>query len=686
MTRVGQPHRRVVLGGIKARATASPAVTLPQMELIDALGIAAVATDPAGTITHWTTAAGELYGRTAAEMIGAPITSVALAPEDEIIAPVIAARLLALGSWRGELEIRTAEDDPLRLAARCTVLRDRRGSPTAVAACFTAIAAHRRRIPAAPAITVSAGPGRSPVAADTSWEWDPHTDRILTAEPCTLIRTVRSGEMTMRDVLAAMPAEDRRRARSAINHLLARGTGEGRLDFRLTARDGSTHWLRSDFHSVCDEQRAVCAVRGTIDNVTASVLTGERIHDGGDLWQATLDSLSAHIAVLDERGVIVAVNERWREFGRREGGHDDQLGRNYLSVCRRAGDPAATEVESGLRELLAGERDTLELEYPCHGASERRWFLLHAARRRPGGPPGVVVAHQDVTERRLAEEYARFVSDDATRGDAGVLEDADERRAESARLRRELKTLNWVQRLQEAFSDESFVLYAQPIVDLAAGGTVQHELLLRMRLPEEDAEPELVLPSTFLPIAEEYGFVADIDRWVIDRAAELAARGASVELNVSARSISDPRLLTHIRRALARTGANPSRLVFEITETALVSDERTAREFVAELHALGCELALDDFGTGYGSLTYLKQLPIDYLKIDIEFVRDLEHDPASRNVVQAIVNLAAGFNMSTIAEGVENVRTLELLREIGVDRAQGFHLGRPAPLEPMGLR
>ncbi len=667
-----------------ARATAS-AISLSQMELIDTLGIAAIATDPEGTITHWTTAAGDLYGRSAAEMIGAPITSVALAPEDAIIAPVIAARLLSLGSWQGELEIRTAEDDPLRLAARCTVLRDRRGSPTAVAASLTAIAAHRRRIPARPAITVAAGPGHPPVRAETAWEWDPHTDVLLTADPCTLIRTVRSGELTMRDALAAMPAEDRRRVRSTINDLLARGTGEGRLDVRLTARDGSTHWLRSDFHSVCDEERAVCAVRGTIDNVTASVLAGEHTHDAGDLWQATLDSLSAHIAVLDERGVIVAVNERWREFGRREGAHDDQLGRNYLSVCRRAGDPTATEVERGLRELFAGERDTLELEYLCHGPSERRWFLLHATRRRPGGPPGVVVAHQDVTERRLAQENAAFEADAAIRGYTVVLDDHDERRAESARLRRELKALNWVQRLQEAFNDESFVLYAQPIVDLAAGGTVQHELLLRMRLPEDNAEPELVLPSTFLPIAEEYGFVADIDRWVIDRAAELAAAGGSVELNVSARSVSDPRLLTHIRRALARTGANPNRLVFEITETALVSDERTAREFVAELHALGCEVALDDFGTGYGSLTYLKQLPIDYLKIDIEFVRDLEHDPASRSVVQAIVNLAAGFNMSTIAEGVENARTLELLREVGVDRAQGFHLGRPAPLAPMEL-
>jgi EAL domain-containing protein (putative c-di-GMP-specific phosphodiesterase class I) len=167
---------------------------------------------------------------------------------------------------------------------------------------------------------------------------------------------------------------------------------------------------------------------------------------------------------------------------------------------------------------------------------------------------------------------------------------------------------------------------------------------------------------------------------VINRAVELAATGAAVELNVSAASISDPSLVDYIRRAIGRIGADPASLVFEITETTLISDEAAARAFVEGLHRLGCKIALDDFGTGYGGFTYLKQLPIDFLKIDIEFVRDLKYDPASQKVVEAVVNLARGFGLTTVGEGVEDAETLALLQSLGVDRAQGYHIGRPAPV------
>ncbi len=162
----------------------------------------------------------------------------------------------------------------------------------------------------------------------------------------------------------------------------------------------------------------------------------------------------------------------------------------------------------------------------------------------------------------------------------------------------------------------------------------------------------------------------------------MAATGLPGELNVSGRSISDPRLVDYIQGAIERTGANPASMVFEITETTLVEDDASARAFVARLHGLGCKIALDDFGTGYGGFTYLKQLPIDYLKIDIEFVTDLLYNPSSRTVVQAIVRLAQGFGLQTVAEGVENGDTMEALRQLGVDYVQGYHIGRPAALPP----
>ena len=168
---------------------------------------------------------------------------------------------------------------------------------------------------------------------------------------------------------------------------------------------------------------------------------------------------------------------------------------------------------------------------------------------------------------------------------------------------------------------------------------------------------------------------------MIRRGAEIAAAGDPVEINLSAHSIGDQSVLDHIDRCIDESGADPKLLVFEITETALIADEVAARAFAQHLHDLGCKLALDDFGTGYGGFTYLKQLPLDFLKIDIEFVRDLVTNPASCHVVQAVVALARGFGLQTVAEGVEDDETFELLSELGVDYAQGYHIARPAPLD-----
>lgn len=150
--------------------------------------------------------------------------------------------------------------------------------------------------------------------------------------------------------------------------------------------------------------------------------------------------------------------------------------------------------------------------------------------------------------------------------------------------------------------------------------------------------------------------------------------------NLSAESIGTLDLLRLVERELDETGADPSKVVFEITETALMRDIEKGHSFARRVVDLGCSIALDDFGTGYGTFTHVKMLDVKYLKIDIEFVRDLVGSSANQHVVKAIVNLAQGFGCETIAEGVEDSDTLELLYEYGVDFAQGFHLGRPAPL------
>jgi EAL domain-containing protein (putative c-di-GMP-specific phosphodiesterase class I) len=252
-----------------------------------------------------------------------------------------------------------------------------------------------------------------------------------------------------------------------------------------------------------------------------------------------------------------------------------------------------------------------------------------------------------------------------------------ERKRQEAEQKRDLETLACIDRVEAALVEDRFELYAQPIVDLRSGETVQHELLLRVR----ERVGRIVAPGAFLPIAEKYALVGEIDWWVIKRAAQIAAAGCPVELNISARSIGDLDVMEHIERCIQETRAKPADLVFEITETAILEDEEVACAFAETLHRLGCKVALDDFGTGYGGFTYLKKIPVDYLKIDIEFVRDLVTNQASRHVVQAVVALARAFDLETIAEGVEERQTLKLLRELGVDFAQGYCIASPQPFD-----
>ena len=182
--------------------------------------------------------------------------------------------------------------------------------------------------------------------------------------------------------------------------------------------------------------------------------------------------------------------------------------------------------------------------------------------------------------------------------------------------------LQWVDRIRTALAQDRLALVAQPIVDLESGRLVHHEILLRML----DPDGEHIAPGAFLPIAEQFGLMGEIDRWVVTRSiAALAAnpdRELVFEINLSGGSIGSPQLLETIRAALAEGDVAPSRVIFEITETTAVTNLEEAHAFASELAALGCRFALDDFGVGFGSFTYVKHLPFDFLKIDGEFVRN----------------------------------------------------------------
>lgn len=239
----------------------------------------------------------------------------------------------------------------------------------------------------------------------------------------------------------------------------------------------------------------------------------------------------------------------------------------------------------------------------------------------------------------------------------------------------------WLQRLRRALAEDLFVLHYQPIVSLADGRVAHHEALLRL---DDEPSGRLIAPARFLPAAERYGLIRDIDRMVLEKVAALLGdgEGFSVAVNLSALSVTDERMFAHIRQCLSRHRVDPSRLVIEVTETASISDMQQAREFCEEVQALGCAIALDDFGAGHGSLQYLKQLPFSYLKIDGDFIRGLPSSPNDQLVVQAIVGVVRGMGAKTIAEFVGDRPTLRLLGDYGVDYAQGFEVGRPRAQMP----
>jgi diguanylate cyclase (GGDEF)-like protein len=234
-------------------------------------------------------------------------------------------------------------------------------------------------------------------------------------------------------------------------------------------------------------------------------------------------------------------------------------------------------------------------------------------------------------------------------------------------------------RIRDALTQDRLRLATQPIRSLASGGIERYELLLRMT--GEDGE--LLPAASFIEVAERSGMVQELDRWVVARALELMAQReqagdpVSLHMNLSGASMTDLSVLEFIERRLDEGEADPSRCTFEITQTARVEDYDAAGAFADRLTEFGCEVAIDDYGAGFGPFAYLKKVPFDVIKIDGTFVRELAQNDADQLVVKAIVEIARGLGKRTIAEFVEDEDTTRMLREYGVDMAQGYHLGRP---------
>lgn len=236
---------------------------------------------------------------------------------------------------------------------------------------------------------------------------------------------------------------------------------------------------------------------------------------------------------------------------------------------------------------------------------------------------------------------------------------------------------DWVAR---ALREDKLILVAQPIIDVRKGEVLRRELLMRAL----DGDGRSVMPGEFIPVAERFGLMPALDRWVVARALELAAEGHRVSVNLSAQSLTDIGPLAQMVRSSVDSGVNPSNLMLEITETAAIADLQVGLAGLRALAALGCPLALDDFGAGFGCFTYLKHLPAQLVKIDREFIRDICGSAADLAITTAITQLSHELGMEVVAEGIEDRETLEAVTSVGVRYAQGYFLGRPGPLLPGG--
>jgi EAL domain-containing protein (putative c-di-GMP-specific phosphodiesterase class I) len=291
---------------------------------------------------------------------------------------------------------------------------------------------------------------------------------------------------------------------------------------------------------------------------------------------------------------------------------------------------------------------------------------------------------KDINELMAQADVACYAAKDQGRNRANVYH------ADDAELIRRHTEMLRAAGIREALKQHRFCLYAQsikPLKKASPGEPSRYEILLRLY----DENGGLLTPGAFIPAAERYGLMGNVDRWVIQTTFENFAQlfeqpeDTLVSINLSGNSLNDRGLLNFVRQQISGSPASPEQICFEITETAFISNLTQASLFISEMKKLGCRFALDDFGSGLSSFAYLKNFPVDYLKIDGSFIRDIVSDPADYAMVAAINQVGHALGIETIAEFVDSEAIITILRELGVDYIQGYAVDTPAPLPRYNL-
>jgi diguanylate cyclase (GGDEF)-like protein/PAS domain S-box-containing protein len=476
------------------------------------------------------------------------------------------------------------------------------------------------------------------------------------------------------------------------------------MQYRMIRKDGRTIWVEDSWVVVDDEHDDRLVFQGVVFDITQRKLAEREIaflahHDrltglaNRSSFEEMLDmaisrarrhDLGVGLLFLDLDNFKL-VND---SFGHQAGDRMLIELAERLRTCTRDTDFVARQGGDEFLMLLAdlergaGQGDETDLIVPEAVADRihqalREPFDLHGRRFHVSGSIGIALFPRDGLDGDTLLKHADAAMYQAKKSMPGghVLYAAEDQKP--------LEKLALSTRLRRAVDQESWVLHYQPVVDLSDGHVRGVEALIRWLEPNGG----LVPPGEFIPLAEELGLIEEIGDWVIDEMArqqrQWADDGLDLEMsfNLSPRQLWSAHLADRVLGKLDSAGVDPHKIVVEITESTAMADPDRTQQILAELHAWGLTLAIDDFGTGYSSLARLKHMPVDILKIDRAFVRDVDKDLGLAGMVRAMIQLAQSLNMTPLAEGIETRSEYIFLRANGCRLAQGFYFAKPAPAE-----
>lgn len=475
------------------------------------------------------------------------------------------------------------------------------------------------------------------------WEWDVERGEVRWSDELHRIYGLAPGEFegTVDAFVERLHPDDRKRVWALISSALE--TQEPfAFEERIRRPDGEVRKLISKGRVITGPDGSAQAMVGVCHDVTDRAIAEQALGASERRMRAIVDNTPSMITVKDLQGRYLMGNAEAEKIAGMS--IEELIGRHCEEVF-----PAEIAADQRANDRLAaseGEPVYGEAQLPRDGEERTYVTVTFPLRDEDQVPVETCTIATDVTERKERESERR-------------------------------ERIEWQERVGAAIAEGRMLAYAQPIIDLASGDRVSNEMLARMR--EEGQREELLTPCDFMLAAERFELIQAIDVWMVGQALSLPLSIAP-HVNLSAVTLSDPEARAEILDLLAAAPAAARGIVFEITETASPVRLAAAREFAAAVKELGCQMALDDFGVGFGSFTYLRSLPLSYIKIDISFVRGLLSSADDRRVVEGIIGIAREFGMETIAEGIESQQTQELLREMGADYGQGFHLGAPAPI------